>query len=65
MTKLAPNENVSVTVSGLSLLKPFVGGGGGGGGGAELTSSRSLIFFQDCFQTNKIASVPRKILSRA
>ena len=57
MTKLAPNENVSVTVSGLSLLKPFVGGGG--------TSSRSLIFFQDCFQTNKIASVPRKILSRA
>ena len=59
MTKLAPNENVSVTVSGLSLLKPFVGGG------AELTSSRSLIFFQDCFQTNKIASVPRKILSRA
>ena len=62
MTKLAPNENVSVTVSGLSLLKPFVGGGRGG---AELTSSRSLIFFQDCFQTNKIASVPRKILSRA
>lgn len=63
MTKLAPNENVSVTVSGLALLKPFVGGEGGGG--AELTSSRSLIFFQDCFQTNKIASVPRKILSRA
>lgn len=59
MTKLAPNENVSVTVSGLSLLKPFVGGA------AELTSSRSLIFFQDCFQTNKIASVPRKVLSRA